>query len=160
MEQKVKEFSVKGEIYYNRFYDISYRYKSPTQVDPYGDPLSYINSGVANNYGFEIIVKKLGSEDDQGLFGWISYTWTQAKLLTGVPDESYKNIFINSPREETHSVKGVAGYRFGVNTISGKLAVSSSFLIQRLSATTGIRTTWAGTRRFTTPRQTHSGLIP
>ena len=127
VEQKFKQFSIKGEVYYNYFYDTSYAYRSPDKVDANGDPLTFINSGVANNYGFEILLKKFASEDEQGLFGWISYTWTQAKLKTGVPNQSYKDKYIDSQREEVHSVKGVAGYRFGAHTISGKLAVSSSF---------------------------------
>lgn len=127
VEHKFEKFSIKGEVYFNWFYDQSYRYVSPTQVDPTGAPLTYINSGVARNYGFEILLKKFTPKDEQGFFGWISYTFTQAKLQTGVPNESYRNIFINSHREEAHAIKMVAGYRSGSHSISGRLAFNTSF---------------------------------
>jgi hypothetical protein len=127
VEQKFKGFSVKGEVYYNYFYDIAYRYNSPDQTDPSGVPLTFINSGVSQNYGLETLLKFPGAENNQGLFGWVSYTFTQAKLRTGVPDQTYNDVFINSQREEAHSIKTVAGYRFGHNTASGKLAFNTSF---------------------------------
>ncbi|MDH4262948.1 MAG: carboxypeptidase-like regulatory domain-containing protein [Spirochaetia bacterium] len=137
IEQKIKEYSVKGEIYYNYFYNSAYRYNSPDQVDPSGAHLTYINSGISHNYGFEILLRKLGSENNQGLFGWISYTFTQAKLRTGVPDQPYKDIFINSQREEAHSIKTVTGYRIGFHTISGKIAFNTSFPYTKITGDDG-----------------------
>jgi len=132
VEQKFKEFSVKGEVFYNYFYDAAYRYNAPNRLDANGNPLTYINSGTGRNYGFEVLLKKTGAEDGQGLFGWVSYTYTQAKLQTGVPDEPYRDIYINSHREEAHAVKTVAGYKFGAHTISSKIAFNTSFPYTRI----------------------------
>jgi TonB-dependent Receptor Plug Domain len=126
-EQSFSGFSIKSEFFYNYFFNQANPYTSAANVSDDGTQLTRINSGKSKNFGFELTLKKADSNDGQGFFGWINYTYTNAKLLTGVPNQSYANMEINSQYQQYHNFKLVGGYRHDNHTISWRLeAVSSS----------------------------------
>lgn len=128
VEQGLDGFSLKAEVFYSSFEDISYSFGPPTNLSAAGERMTRINSGLGRNYGFELMLrKKPDPEITEGLFGWVNYAYTQAKEMTRVPDQPHRNNWINSSSEEEHAVKMVAGYRWPNHTLSGRVAFMTSF---------------------------------
>jgi outer membrane receptor protein involved in Fe transport len=127
VEQKLGEWSLRGEGYYNIFSNISYRYSDPDYISAAnGERLTRINSGDGKNYGFELMLKKSIPADRPGFNGWINYSYTQAKARNGVPDSDFRDIYIDSGSEQVHAVKLVGGYRWPRHSISAKYTVFTS----------------------------------
>lgn len=137
VEQAFGGFSIKSEFFYNYFFNQANTYTSSVNVAADGTQLTRINSGLAKNTGFEITVRKTDAADAQGFFGWINYTYTNAKELTGVPDQSYGNSYINSRYQQYHNFKIVGGYRLSNHTLSWRFeAVSSAPFTTIVGSTT------------------------
>ncbi len=145
IEQKIDLFSIKIEGFNNKFFDLSRPYPHLEEDGTYSEGT---NSGEIKTYGAEILIRKDKREDTNGLFCWISYTYTRSKYRSGLPTEDgylghqpdvangdYYNIaadeygdqWINFEWEMRHSLKLVAGYTFLDNhTLSGKFQLYSS----------------------------------
>jgi hypothetical protein len=76
-------------------------------------------------YGFEVMAK-VSDEKEQGLFGWTSYTYTQAKYKSGLVSDTYGAEWISAWSEQIHVMKTVVGYTFGNHTISGRFQFNST----------------------------------
>ncbi|MBN2042116.1 MAG: TonB-dependent receptor plug domain-containing protein [Spirochaetes bacterium] len=136
-EQKYGLYSLKLEGFYNYFYDKPVAYP---HYEPDGTFQQGISSGKMKTYGFEIMLRKNIKDNTNGLFGWMSYTYTRSKVKTGLPtDEFYRGInqgYIGDPYgdqwttsgyEQQHCLKIVSGYKFGNNTVSTRFQFYTSF---------------------------------
>ena len=72
LEQKVSDYTFKVEGFYNNFWDIVYAEKQE------GSDMPFHNGSELKTYGFELMAK-ISEESDQGLFGWVSYTYSESK---------------------------------------------------------------------------------
>lgn len=135
IEQKVELYTFKAEGFYNNFYDLAV---ADPHYDENGDLLLGRSSGKSRNYGIELMIRKDRIDENKGLFGWINYTYTQAKYKSGVPvyydsvynrtaGDPYGDIYINFPYEQEHALKLVAGYTFfESHTVSAKFQLYTS----------------------------------
>jgi hypothetical protein len=69
---------------------------------------------------------KISDESDQGLFGWVSYTYSKTKYKSGMETDKYGSEWITSNYEQPHVVKLVSGYTFNNHTISAKFQMNST----------------------------------
>jgi hypothetical protein len=121
IEQKADVYLFKAEGFYNTFHDIV---ESDVYLDGNGKPVgTYKNEGILHAYGIELLAK-INEEKQQGLFGWVSYTYSRSKTMSrqsALFDPLYSNVWINSNWDIPHMFKLVTGYTFGANTISSKI---------------------------------------
>ena len=137
VEQKAGLYTFRVETFYNNFYDrpMAYPHTNASHIW-----LPGMSSGKTKTYGLEIMVRKDRLEDSDGLFGWLSYTYTRARSKSGLPTRPglYGNInnmvgdpwgdqWIDSNLEQRHSIKLTAGYIYGGSTISCRLQLYTSF---------------------------------
>ncbi|MDH5719181.1 MAG: TonB-dependent receptor [Spirochaetia bacterium] len=124
IEQKFNLYSLQVEGYYNNFYDLM-------EDDPHfndADELVLTRSaGKRKNYGFEILFKKDKEENTSDFYGWLSYTYAQAKHKSGLESDIYGDQYLPFTYEQEHSFKMVAGYSHKNHTIEGKFQLYSSF---------------------------------
>ncbi len=114
LEQKVSDYTFKTEGFYNNFWDIV---DAETQT---GSDREFHNVSDLRTFGFEIMAK-ISEERDQGLFGWVSYTYSNSRIKSNKETDNYADVWINSYYDQTHVGKLVAGYTFGKHTISTKV---------------------------------------
>ena len=119
LEQKISDYTIKIEGFYNNFWDIIY---AESQDDP--DELG-ANGSEQKNYGFEFMLK-INDESDQGLFGWGSYTYSNSKFKSNMKTDEYGDEWISSNYEQTHVTKIVAGYTYQQHTLTAKFQMNTS----------------------------------
>ncbi len=121
LEQKVSLFAIKIEGFYNNFYDLAEQRG--------GLPNGIANTGKQRTYGAELMLRLDRVEDQNGLFGWINYTYTQSKRKSGLPLslDPYGDQYLNFSSEQEHALKIVSGYVLGRHTLSGRFQANSSF---------------------------------
>ncbi len=143
IEQKLDLFTFRVEGFNNYFYDMLELYP---HVDSDGTFLHGLNSGKLKAKGAEFMISKDRREGEDGLFGWVSYTYTRSKNKTGLPTadglyglvdgngdyineagDEYGDRWLASDFEQKHAMKCVAGYVFGNHTLSSKFQLYSSF---------------------------------
>ena len=132
----LEDYRIKIEGFYNTFRNLALLYY---HYEPDGMPLEGLTTGRINAYGFEAMLKKDLQENEDGLFGWISYTYTRSQFKSGLPvvdglygnsenlADPYGNTWLNYQWEQRHNLKLVAGYVFGMFTLSAKFQLYSSF---------------------------------
>ncbi len=136
IEQQWGLYHIKIEGYYNTFSSLAVEY---THTDSEGNTLAGLNSGQIRAGGFEIMLRKDLRENSNGLFGWISYTYTSSKYRSGLPTENgylgvstnivgdpYGNRWVDYDYEQPHFVKLILGYIWGRHTLSSKIQYYSS----------------------------------
>ncbi|MGL4369067.1 MAG: TonB-dependent receptor plug domain-containing protein, partial [Spirochaetota bacterium] len=117
IEQKIREYTFKTEGFYNTFSDIiwgdNYTVGNETR--------HYRNEGELKTWGAECIAK-ISDEAEQGLFGWVSYTWNKAVYKTNqsAAISSWADTWLTADNDMTHMVKAVAGYTLKKYTLSSK----------------------------------------
>lgn len=129
--------SIKLEGFYNRFYDLATEYYHYTED---GSPLEGMSSGQIKTYGFEIMLKRDLRENEEGLFGWINYTYTRSKYKSGLPTtaglygdvrnqvgDEYGDEWVNYMYEQRHNFKVVAGYTFRGRDSRVRHTISAKF---------------------------------
>ncbi|MCL1912205.1 MAG: TonB-dependent receptor plug domain-containing protein [Leptospirales bacterium] len=142
IEQETKLLTFRVEGYYNNFWNTVNEDFIPTA----GDPVLYINKGKEESIGFEFSVK-INNEEEQGLFGYFSYTYNEARQKSNQSDDytpyyewtgmTYTGGPPSTPLHSgsqwgrayydmTHVIKLVAGYTFGKNTISSKFQYNTA----------------------------------
>jgi hypothetical protein len=121
IEQKVSLFVIKIEGFYNTFYDLA-----ETQGNL---PNGIANTGEQKAYGAELMLRLDRVENQNGLFGWVNYTYTQSKRKSGLPLslDPYGDQYLNFNNEQEHALKIVSGYVFRRHTLSGRFQANSSF---------------------------------
>jgi hypothetical protein len=121
-EQKISELTLKIEGFDNYFYDIA------MQDDYYVGTEHRLarNCGKLKTYGAEFMIK-YNNENEQGLFGWLSYTYNRSKIITHQIGDgyTYTDVWFNSYYEMPHVAKLVAGYTIGNHTLSTKFQFTS-----------------------------------
>ncbi|MDH5718342.1 MAG: TonB-dependent receptor [Spirochaetia bacterium] len=121
IEQKYDLYTLKIEGFYNTFSDLLENYPRPAE-DKY-----FINTTSAKAQGFEIFIKKDRFAETDGLYSWISYTYTHAKFKTGSPLDTNRGQWLPARYEQPHNLKITAGYIFGRNQIGARFEMSSGF---------------------------------
>ncbi|MBU1078776.1 MAG: hypothetical protein KKH98_15875 [Spirochaetes bacterium] len=130
LEQRIDLFTVKIETFLNDFFDRPRQFPH-TEAD--GTFLPGLSSGRLETKGFEFLLRKDRRESSDGLFGWLSYTYTRAREKSNLPVEPgyagvasnvvgdpYGDIWITSGNEQIHSLKITSGYIYGRSTFSAK----------------------------------------
>ncbi|MCB1174441.1 MAG: TonB-dependent receptor [Leptospiraceae bacterium] len=106
-------------------------YKRYTTPILYNDRLGYSNDGTGMAEGFEVYIKYTKKEEDNGFYGWISYTWSRTirnshqhiltddeKNIVRTADElrlitQYDNTKDGyASFDRTHIINLIAGYKF------------------------------------------------
>jgi hypothetical protein len=123
IEQKISDFSFKIEGFNNYFYNLVIQ--DVHIVD--GEKRIASNGMKLKTYGAEISTK-LSNETEQGLWGWLSYTYNKSRMKINQinSDPTYNNMWLNSYYDMPHVAKLVAGYTFGKHTLSAKFQYVSS----------------------------------
>ncbi len=114
LEQKVSDYTFKVEGFYNNFSDIVY-----------AESGRFFNGSELKTLGFEIMAK-ISEESDQGLFGWVSYTYSESKYRSNSATDIYRDEWIYSDYDQTHVVKLVTGYTYRNHTLSLKFQLNST----------------------------------
>ena len=121
VEQKWSLFVIKIEGFYNTFYNLA-------------EQNSNLENGIASTgkqrtYGAELMLRLDRVEDQDGLFGWVNYAFTQSKRKSGLPLslDPYGDRYLNFTNEQEHSFKLVGGYVLGRHTFSGRFQANTSF---------------------------------
>jgi hypothetical protein len=124
IEQKIAELTFKVEGFYNNFWDIV---EEDKYYDSDGNPLYYRNEGKLKTWGTEFFIK-INNEEEQGFFGWGSYTFNKSRYKTNQSADysDWGTYWLNSEFDMTHVIKIVAGYTFGSHTISGKFQYNTA----------------------------------
>ena len=122
VEQRISGFTLKAEGFSNRFADIV---EAEEWTDADGTVRNFRNTGDLKTYGFEILAR-VSEEKEQGLFGWTSYTYTQAKYKSNLSSDYYGDEWISAWSEQVHVLKTVAGYTFGHHTLSARFQFNST----------------------------------
>jgi hypothetical protein len=136
LEQVIGLFKIKAESFYNEFYNIVQSYIHFAADGSYQQTMS---RGKIRAYGAEIMLKKDRKENENSLFGWVSYTYTRSQFKSGLPyyDGLYGNplntvgdywgsSWINYDHEQNHSLKLIAGYAYNQHTFTGKFQLFTS----------------------------------
>ena len=139
IEQVLGLYTLSLEGFYNSYYDQTVMYPHYTAD---GDYRIGKNSGKLRAWGFEVLLRKDRREGTNGLFGWLSYTWTRSKFRSGITGYVYDHdtklptaeIFdpngdrwLTSDVEMEHAGKLVMGYRHNRHTLSCRFQVYTSF---------------------------------
>ncbi|MDH5718168.1 MAG: TonB-dependent receptor [Spirochaetia bacterium] len=125
IEQKIlADYSMKVEAYYNNYYDLGEgAYSNTNGIETFGQA-----SGETKNYGFELTLKKDPSEENNTLYGWLSYTYNIGLHKTNLPLENdlYGDQWLNSEFSKKHIFKLVSGYAYNEHKIGARFQLYSS----------------------------------
>ena len=137
IQQEMDLYTVKLEGFNNYFYDKPEPYP---HYEADGTYLPGLNSGEAKARGFEIMIRKDTREEENGLFGWASYTYTRSQEKTGLPTTAgyagvasnpigdvYGDKWTTSEFEQRHSFKFTGGYKLKNHTWSGRFQYYTGF---------------------------------
>jgi carboxypeptidase-like protein/TonB-dependent receptor-like protein len=137
LEQAFDMYVISIEYFNNKFYDHAVAYPHP---DENGDLIDGLSSAEYKTSGIEIMIRKDNRQGTNGLFGWLSYTYTQSKMKSGILGNMYDqdgndlgvlydlngDKWLNSDYEQEHSCKLVLGYRLNAHTFSGRFQYYTS----------------------------------
>ncbi len=151
LEQRIGLFKIKVEGYWNDFYDLAQQY---VHIGPDGSLRHTMSTGRIRAYGGEIMLEKDRKEDEDGIFGWVSYTYTRSRFRSGLPNYPGKygvlfdgsgnspatidDVFLNNIGdlwgnqwrnygfEQNHSFKLILGYALKKHVITGKFMLYTS----------------------------------
>ena len=137
IEQEIGMYTVKIETYQNHFFDMPLPYP---HHDEEGNFIQGLNSGQTKTRGLEMMIRKNIHENANGPYGWVSYTYTEAKYRSGLPTEpGYLGVESNpvgdlngdqwyhSSLEQRHSAKLAGGYVYGKNTLGVRVDYYTGF---------------------------------
>lgn len=113
IEQKFDTFVFKVEGFYNDFDRL-------LQSVPANNGQYFANTGAQRARGVEVFLRKDQHDKETEFYGWLSYTYTQAEQYTNGAWSRFNY-------EQPHSLKLVAGLRFGANTIGTQFQLYSGF---------------------------------
>ena len=124
IEQQAGPYSFKAEGFYNTFTDLVIQDVATVGGSP---KAIYRNAGKITTYGAELLAK-VKDESEQGLFGWVSYTWNKSRYIyhSSAEYSAYGQVWLNSPYDMPHVVKLVTGYTMGRHTLSSKFQYNSA----------------------------------
>lgn len=114
-------YTVKIEGFYNSFYNLVENVPDDSR-ERYFD-----NTGRAESYGFEVFMRKNRLAGVNGLYFWISYTYTNAEFKSGNPLNPYQGTYYPFEYEQPHNLKLTAGYILGRHQIGARFEFYSGF---------------------------------
>ena len=116
-------FSVKTEGFFNTYTRLL---ETDTQQ---GQGRLFRNSREVQVYGAELLLRFDAKIKDYNLYGWASYTYSDSISKSGLPLTVDPNgdKYFSSSFNQAHSVKLVAGFVFGKNTIGARFQLTSGF---------------------------------
>lgn len=124
IEQKLNtNYIVKIELFNNNFYDLYEIYDSVETS--YG-----LSTGKQKAFGYEISLSKKIDKNQNGYYGSISYTYTEAERKTGLPHtpgDLYGDTYVNYEANKPHSLKVLAGYIYDNHRFNAGFEYHSSF---------------------------------
>ncbi len=143
VEQEIDLFTLKLEGFNNYFYDKPVAYP---HLEPDGTYLQGLSTGRVKAHGFEIMLRKDTRENRDGLFGWLSYTYTRSIYKSGLPAEdglyglvdgngnyvnkagdAFGDRYTTFQFEQRHCLKLIAGYKISDHIITGRFQYYSGF---------------------------------
>ncbi|MBN8220462.1 MAG: TonB-dependent receptor plug domain-containing protein [Spirochaetes bacterium] len=122
IEQKTDAFVIKLEGFANDFDRL-------LEYAPASSGKLFTNAGGIRSRGVEFSVRKDSEGTANEFFGWLSYTYTRSERWR---DGAWGNFEYEQP----HSLKLVAGYRFGANTIGAQFQLYSGFPYTAIAGST------------------------
>lgn len=117
LEQKLNLFVIKLEGFMNDF-DRLLEANGVAVAQSTGQYFS--NSGEQRARGIEVFLRKDKEDKESEFYGWLSYTYAQGERLRNGRWGRFEF-------EQPHSVKLVAGYRWGRNTLGAQFQLFSGF---------------------------------
>lgn len=138
VEQRLNAYTLKAEGFMNDF-DRLLESATSTSNGQY-----YTNNGELRARGIEVLVRKDKEDKNIEFYGWVSYTYTQGER------RRYGN-WGRFEFEQPHSLKLVAGFRWGANTIGAQFQLYSGYPytpIVGASCTPGYDCSAAATTRY------------
>jgi hypothetical protein len=136
LEQTIKMFKLKAEGFWNDFFDLAERY---VHFGRDGGLRYSMNTGRIRACGAEIMLKKDRRENEDGVFGWISYTYTKSMYRSGLPyyfwyegttlkqtGDIWGRYWHPYRHEQNHNLKIILGYAYGKHTFTGKFLLYTS----------------------------------
>jgi len=141
IEQKLsKNFSVKMEGFYNYYLD---QLTEEQWIDDEGVERKYKNCMKMRSYGTEFMIKKDINENENGIYGFINYTFDKSQYKTGAKnnnaqlvqdyasegmyyDPSEYKKWIDSPYDMRHILKMVLAYKYERHTFSTRVQYNTS----------------------------------
>lgn len=151
LKQEIGLFTLQVEGYWNEFNDLAQQY---VHIGPDGRFRQTMSSGKIRAYGAEIMLEMDRREGEDGVFGWVSYTYTRSRFRSGLPhypgsygvafDSSgglpttlddvvfnkigdiWGNRWRNYGFEQNHNFKLILGYATKKHMITGKFMLYTS----------------------------------
>ncbi|GAB4428211.1 MAG: TonB-dependent receptor plug domain-containing protein [Turneriella sp.] len=117
LEQKFNPFALKLEGFMNDF-DRLLEANGAAVAQATGQ--YFANSGELRARGIEVFLRKDKEDKANEFYGWLSYTYTQSERRRNGSWGPFEF-------EQPHSVKLVAGYRWGANTLGAQFQLFSGF---------------------------------
>lgn len=130
-------FTVKVEAFSNYFYD---KFEPYPHYEQDGAFMLGLSSGELKANGFELMIRKDTLQEQNGMFGWMSYTYTRSREKTGLPTtagyagvatnevgDAFGNKWTTSAFEQRHNLKLIGGYKFWTHIVSGRLQYYTGF---------------------------------
>lgn len=106
VEQEIlPALTLDAQLYFNRRYGISIGTDEVIPTDSGLKPLRFINSGVGNSYGLELILKHNVTER---FYGWLAYTLSRSEQVSRVGRE-----IARTGLDQTHILTLVASVKLG-----------------------------------------------
>ncbi len=121
LSQKWNLYTMKVEGFYNTYASLL-----ENSADPVSNRL-FLNSGKAKATGAELFLRKDRVAGVDGLYFWISYTYTESQFQSNSPLNTYQGIFFPFEYEQPHSMKITAGYVAGRHQFGIRFELFSGF---------------------------------
>lgn len=120
VEQRFLErYTLKGELYYNTFSDlIGFQSDAANPID---------NMGKRIARGVEVSLKREAGASRLDYYGWINYTYGFSELQSNNPADPLAKEWISADFDRRHSLKAVAGLRYGANLWGARFQYYSAF---------------------------------
>ena len=89
---------------------------------------AFSNLGSGDSVGFEVLFQKDRRKNLDDFYGWASYTYTKTRYKTGVTSGTFDgNASYPFQFDQTHSLKLVTGYKWGINQLGVRFELASGF---------------------------------
>lgn len=116
LEQEFGFHIFKVEGFYNNLYDMM----QPTTAAEQAQGIFYSNSAGAFTRGVEVSYRKSLQENEDGFFGWVSYTYTRADVSDASGNYPFRY-------EQRHVVKMIGVLRWGAYELGARFEMFTGF---------------------------------
>lgn len=102
------------------FYNNLYHMLESTGAADQAQGIFYANTGASFNRGIEVSYRKSLQENEDGFFGWVSYTYTRADVSSAAGNFPFRY-------EQRHVVKMIGVYRVGAYELGARFEMFTGF---------------------------------